>query len=63
VARSAIIYLTVNYSGLTLKEAGQRYGKVSYYAAGKASSRFRERLRKDRKLNRKIKQILSNVQM
>jgi REP element-mobilizing transposase RayT len=63
VARLAAIYLTVNYSGLGLKEAGQRYGGVSYNAVAKASSRFKERLRKDRKLNRKIKRILSNVKM
>jgi hypothetical protein len=48
---------------LTLKKVGQRYGGVSYNAVGKASSRFYERFKKDRKLNRKIKRILSNVQM
>jgi hypothetical protein len=48
---------------LGLKEAGQRYGRVSYNAVAKASSRFYERFKKDRKLNRKIKKILSNVQI
>jgi hypothetical protein len=57
------IYLTVNYSGFGVKEAVQRYEEVSYNAVGKASSRFYERFKKDRKLNRKIKRILSNVQM
>jgi hypothetical protein len=57
------IYLTVNYSGLGLKETGQRHEGVSYNAVGKASSRFYERFKKDRKLNLKIKKILSNVQM
>lgn len=62
-ARMAIIYLTVNYCGLTLKEAGQRYEGTSYFAVGKAVSRFRDRLSEDHELNKKIKWILSNVQM
>lgn len=63
MARMAIIYLAVNYCELTLKEAGQRYGGASYFAVGKTVSRFRERLTKDYELNKKVKQILSNVQM
>lgn len=62
-ARIAIIYLTTNYGGLTLKEAGQRYGGVGYSAVGKAISRFQESLKKDRDLDRKIKNIMSNVKM
>lgn len=62
-ARNAIRYLTVRYCGLTLKEAGERYGGANYSAVGKAISRFKERMTDDRKLNKQIKQILSNVKM
>ncbi len=51
------------YCELTLKEAGEMYGGANYSAVGKAVSRFRERLTRDRKLNKKVKQILSNVEM
>ncbi|MGB9715806.1 MAG: transposase [Thermodesulfovibrionales bacterium] len=62
-ARMASIYLAVNYCGLTLREAGQRYGGISYSAVGKAASRFQDRLAKDPRLNKRIKQILSNIKM
>ncbi len=62
-ARMAIMYLTVNYCGLTLKEAGQRYGGISYSAVGKAVNRFPTRITKDHELNKKVKQIMSNVEM
>lgn len=61
--RNAIMYLAVKYCGLTIKEAGQRYGGANYSAVGKAISRFKERLTDDRKLNKQIQQILSNVKM
>lgn len=61
IARMASMYLVVNYCGLTLKEAGQRYGGISYSAVGKAVSRFRDRIAKNPRLNKKIKQILSNI--
>ncbi len=51
------------YCGLTLKEAGERYGGANYSAVGKAVSRFRESLTRDRKLNEKVKQFMSNVEM
>ncbi len=62
-ARLAIMYFTVNYCGLTLKEAGQRYGGSNYSAVGKAIGRFRTRLIKDRTLSKKIKKIMSIVEM
>ncbi len=62
-ARMAIMYLTVNYCGLTLKEAWQRYGEISYSAVGKGVNRFPARITKDPELNKKIKQIMSNVEM
>ncbi len=63
IARMAAIHLAVTYCGMTLKEAGQRYGGTNYSAVGKAASRFRERLGRDKKLSKIIKHILSNVEM
>lgn len=61
--RMAVMYLTVQYCGLPLREAGQRYGGVSYSAVGKAIGRFRARLAEDSELSRHINNIISNVQM
>lgn len=63
ITRNAMMYLAVKYCGMTLKEAGQRYGGANYSAVGKAISRFKERLIHNHKLNKQIRQILSNVKM
>ena len=63
IARMAIIYLTVNYCDLTLKEVGQIYGGSDYSAVSRAASRFRDRLLKDHELHKKIKHIMSIVEM
>jgi len=48
---------------LTLRVIGQRYGGISDSAVNKVVSRFRTRLSKDKKLNVKIKKIVSNGEM
>jgi REP element-mobilizing transposase RayT len=63
IARMSMIYLAYNYCGLTLRVIGQRYGGISDSAVNKVVSRFRTRLSKDRKLNAKIKKILSSSEM
>ena len=63
IARSSIIYLTVSYSGLKLKEAGVRYGKISAAAVSKSISRFKNHLANNSNINRKVKSILSIIQM
>ena len=63
IARMSMIYLAYNYCGLTLRVIGQRYGGISDSAVNKVVSRFRIRLSKDKKLNAKIKQILSSNEM
>jgi len=63
IARMAMVYLAFDYCGLTLKDIGQRYGEISETAVNKVVSRFRFRLSKDKKLNNKIKMIVSNGEM
>lgn len=63
IARGAIIYLTVNCCRLKLKEAGARYGEISDTAVNKSITRFKNYLAKNSNLNRKIKSILSIVEM
>ena len=63
IARMSMIYLAYNYCGLTLRVIGQRYGGISDSAVNKVVSRFRIRLSKDKKLNAKIKKILSSNEM
>ncbi len=63
IARMSMIYLAYNYCGLTLRVIGQRYGEISDSAVNKVVSRFRIRLSKDKKLNAKIKKIVSNGEM
>ncbi len=63
LARSAIIYLTVNCCGLKLKEAGERYGGINDSAVNKSITRFRNLLAKNNNLNLKLKKIISIVEM
>lgn len=63
IARQAIRCLAVNCGGMTLKEAGQKYGARSCFSVSKAVSRFRQRLAKEHTLKVKFKNILSIVQM
>ncbi len=63
IAWMAIIFLTLNYCGLTLKETGQRYGGSNYSAVSKAASRFLYRLAKDCELHKKIKHIVAIIEM
>ena len=63
IARMSMIYLAYNYCGLTLRVIGQRYGGISDSAVNKVVSRFCTRLSKDKKLNAKIKKIVSNGKM
>jgi REP element-mobilizing transposase RayT len=63
IARNSIIYLAYNYCGLSLRVIGERYGGISDSAVNKVVSRFRNRLLKDKKLNTKIKKIVSIGEM
>ena len=63
IARMSMIYLAYNYCGLTLRVVGKRYGGISDSAVNKVVSRFRTRLSKDKKLNAKIKKIMSSGEM
>lgn len=63
IARMSMIYLAHNYCGLTLRVIGQRYGGISDSAVNKVVSRFRTRLSKDKKLNTKMKRIMSSGEM
>ncbi|MGR3302447.1 MAG: transposase [Candidatus Scalindua sp.] len=63
IGRMAIIYLAFNYCGLTLREIGQKYGGISDSAVNKIVARFSTRLAKHKKLNNKIKKIVSSGEM
>ena len=63
IARMSMIYLAYNYCGLTLRVIGQKYGGISDSAVNKVVSRFFTRLSKDKKLNAKIKKIVSSGEM
>lgn len=63
IARMSMIYLAYNYCGSTLRVVGQRYGGTNDSAVNKVVSRFCTCLSKDKKLNAKIKKIVSNGEM
>ncbi len=58
-----MIYLAVNYCGLSLNETGKRYGGITGTAVNKAASRFKERLVKNKDLQKKLDDILSIDEM
>lgn len=62
-ARSAIIYLTVKYCGLKLKEVGERYGGINASAVNKSMTRFRDSMSKNKNINRKVNLISSIIEM
>lgn len=63
IPRMAMIYLAVNYCGVSLKDTGRRYGRISVSAVHKVSMRFKKRLLKDKGLNQNINNILSIGEM
>jgi hypothetical protein len=60
---SAIIYLTVNYCGFSLKETGERYGGITGTDTNKVVTRFKERLSRNKSLREKVEHILSFDEM
>ena len=58
-----MIYLAVNHSGFTIKEALERYGGSNYYAIGKALNRIRKRVKIDKELRERVNHVLSVARM
>jgi putative transposase len=57
-ARAAALYIGRHYSDQTLRELGQRVGGMEYPAVTMAIRRFEKRLEEDKRLARRVKQIL-----
>ena len=58
-------YLGQRHAGITLRELGRCVGGVEYPAVSLAIARFEKRLKTDRSLEKKLKQVfkLLNVEM
>lgn len=63
LAGHMMIYIAVEYCGFTIKEVLHRYSGTSCYAVVKAISRIKKRVGSDERLNERVNQILSIVQM
>jgi chromosomal replication initiation ATPase DnaA len=59
--RNAAIYLVRRYSGLTNEETGKLFGGMHYTAVSRLCKKFSEQIAADKKLNEKIKAILSRI--
>ncbi len=59
--RDVAIYLLKKHTNLTNRELGDIFGDISYSAVTKAYQRFKEKMKKDRKLKVSIKEIMANV--
>jgi REP element-mobilizing transposase RayT len=60
-ARAAAMFIMQRYSGLSNVEIGKIFGGIHYSAVSKASSRFHEKIRSDRKLSKLVKKVISHV--
>ena len=60
-ARSVAIYLAKRYCGLSNQEIGEIFGGIHYSAVSKVSSRLEEEIKRDKRFNRLIDEIKSNV--
>ncbi len=47
------------YSGLKNEEIGKLFGEIHYSAVTKASARLTERMEKDRKLRKRVQELIS----
>ena len=59
--RDIAIYLLKSHTSLTNRQLGEKLGNISYSAVAKVYWRFSEKLKKDRALKKKIREIMSNV--
>ena len=59
--RDTVIYLIKKYTGLTNRQIGEIFGGLSYSAVAKVNQRFAEKLKKDKQLRRKVKNIIDNM--
>jgi putative transposase len=59
--RDIAIYLLKKHTGLTNRQVGELLGNISYSAVAKVYQRFSEKLEKDKALEKKIGEIMSNV--
>ncbi len=58
-ARGAALYVSRHYSDQTLRELGQEIGGMEYPAVTMAIRRFKKRLKQDKKLAKRLTQVLS----
>ena len=58
-------YLGQRHAGITLRELGRHVGEVEYPAVSLAIARFEKRLKTDRSLEKRLKQVIKllNVEM
>ncbi|MBI5748394.1 MAG: transposase [Nitrospinae bacterium] len=61
IARSVAIYIMQRYSGISNEEIGRIFGGIHYSAVSKASARLREKLAKDKKLSKLVREVISHV--
>jgi len=59
--RDLVLYLARQRSGLTLKQIGERAGKMGYKAVDRAVQRFKRKLEKDKKLSALAKKCLTQL--
>jgi hypothetical protein len=57
--------IALHHAGITLREFGRYVGEVEYPAVSVAIARFEERLKTDRSLEKRLKQVIKllNVEM
>ena len=59
--RKLAIYLLKRHTALTNRQIGQMFGGLTYSAVSKTYQRFSARLRDDRRLQRKVKEVMFHV--
>ena len=63
--RDKAIYSGKEYTGLTNREIGKRFGDLSYSGVTRVSQRFQEKMARNMTLRRKVEEIddrISNVE-
>jgi len=59
--RKLVIYLLKGHTALANRQIGQMFGGLTYSAVSKTYQRFSAKLRDDRRLQRKVKEVMSHV--
>ena len=60
-SRNIAIYLTKKFTSIGNKQLGGLFGGLSYSAVSKANQRFTEKLKKDKRLRRRVENIIDSM--